>query len=284
MSIDELIDGGLNTSVNDIFQVTIQDCFNNFETPHIVSDFLSPVTNKLGKASKSSKIKTFPDYLFVHFAKFSVGEDWIPRKLDLEILETEKKLDIEFLRALSRSKDQCFIPNMEQLNKLIELGCDEELSKKALEICNNDFENAIAWIFNPNSQKDNVEILDTPNESLIQSIMEFGFDRTQSIFALKKTNNSLERSVDYLFSHRDEHSTLLYSDSPNPKKTLTNGIGKYTLYSIISHIGQSTLSGHYVAHILKDDNWVLFNDEKVVKSKNPPFKLGYIYLYKRDSL
>ena len=245
---------------------------------------MSPFTNKIGKASKFSKIKTFPDYLFIHFAKFSIGEDWIPRKLDVEILGTQEALDIQFLRSLEKPKDQCFIPNQDQLNKLLELGCDAVLSKRALEICNNDFENALAWIFNPNSTKETIDSIYEQNEGLIQSIMEFGFDRAQSIFALKKTNNNLERSVDYLFSHIDQLSFLLNSDTTHKKKTITDGVGKYTLYSIISHIGKSTLCGHYVAHILKDGNWVLFNDEKVVESKKPPFKLGYIYLYKRLNL
>ena len=42
-----------------------------------------------------------------------------------------------------------------------------------------------------------------------------------------------------------------------------DGEGKYTLTEIISHIGKSTDHGHYVCHIKKDGQWVLFNDEKV---------------------
>lgn len=46
-------------------------------------------------------------------------------------------------------------------------------------------------------------------------------------------------------------------------------------------MGTSSMVGHYVAHILKDDRWVIFNDEKVALSVNPPKELGYLYLYKR---
>lgn len=46
-------------------------------------------------------------------------------------------------------------------------------------------------------------------------------------------------------------------------------------------MGTSTACGHYVCHILKDDRWVIFNDEKVAKSEKPPKDLGYIYLYER---
>lgn len=41
------------------------------------------------------------------------------------------------------------------------------------------------------------------------------------------------------------------------------GEGKYTLMAVISHIGKNTDHGHYVCHIRKNGQWVLFNDEKV---------------------
>jgi ubiquitin carboxyl-terminal hydrolase 5/13 len=60
------------------------------------------------------------------------------------------------------------------------------------------------------------------------------------------------------------------------------GAGKYSLYAIISHIGKNTEHGHYVCHILKDGNWILFNDEKVGKSIKPPLGHGFLYIYRRD--
>ena len=55
----------------------------------------------------------------------------------------------------------------------------------------------------------------------------------------------------------------------------------YRLRAFISHMGTSTSSGHYVCHILKDDRWVIYNDEKVALSEKPPITLGYLYLYER---
>lgn len=63
---------------------------------------------------------------------------------------------------------------------------------------------------------------------------------------------------------------------------LNTGPPKYNLHAFISHMGQSTLVGHYVAHIKRDHGrWVIYNDEKVALSENPPKGLGYLYLYKR---
>jgi ubiquitin carboxyl-terminal hydrolase 5/13 len=44
-------------------------------------------------------------------------------------------------------------------------------------------------------------------------------------------------------------------------------------------MGSSSSSGHYICHILKDGQWVIFNDQKVAKSVHPPRDLAYLYLY-----
>lgn len=61
---------------------------------------------------------------------------------------------------------------------------------------------------------------------------------------------------------------------------------RYRLKAFISHKGPSAHSGHYVAHIRVDDtNWVLFNDEKVVKADAESVKelkkLAYLYIFEK---
>ena len=56
---------------------------------------------------------------------------------------------------------------------------------------------------------------------------------------------------------------------------------EYRLIGIVSHIGTSTQCGHYVAHILKEGRWVMFNDKKVAVSVNPPKDMGYLYFFER---
>lgn len=58
-------------------------------------------------------------------------------------------------------------------------------------------------------------------------------------------------------------------------------IAEYQLKAFISHMGSSTAVGHYVCHILKEGKWVIYNDEKVAMSENPPKDLGYVYMYER---
>lgn len=62
---------------------------------------------------------------------------------------------------------------------------------------------------------------------------------------------------------------------------------KYKLMAFISHKGPSVHSGHYVAHIRKgaEGDWILFNDEKVVKADTESVKdlkrLAYLYFFVR---
>jgi ubiquitin carboxyl-terminal hydrolase 5/13 len=60
---------------------------------------------------------------------------------------------------------------------------------------------------------------------------------------------------------------------------------KYNLKAFISHKGPSVHSGHYVAHIKVGSDWVLFNDEKVVKADEESVKelkkLAYLYIFER---
>lgn len=122
-------------------------------------------------------------------------------------------------------------------------------------------------------------------------IVSMGFSISQATKALKATNNNTERAADYIFSHQDEldmediqeSESASSSSSPAgaPTKNCRDGNGKYRLKAFISHMGSSSQVGHYVCHILKDNQWIIFNDNKVALSQNPPKDLGYLYLYER---
>lgn len=119
-----------------------------------------------------------------------------------------------------------------------------------------------------------------------------GFSRAHSIRALTMTNNSVEAAVDWAFNNPEDSSTLISLVESLPQSPssayatlttshLSDGPGKYRLVAFISHIGNTTACGHYVAHIHKDGQWVIFNDETVALSEHPPKDLAYLYLYKR---
>uniref|UniRef100_A0AAQ4NR18 Ubiquitin carboxyl-terminal hydrolase n=1 Tax=Gasterosteus aculeatus aculeatus TaxID=481459 RepID=A0AAQ4NR18_GASAC len=151
----------------------------------------------------------------------------------------------------------------------------------------------------------------SPPEESISILTSMGFPRAHSIQALKATNNNLERALDWIFIHpeqQEEESDALSDEAdtqPNDNafsngnnthsdSTLSpdrgasgprvkDGPGRYELFAFISHMGASTMSGHYVCHIKKEGRWVIYNDHKVCLSERPPKDLGYIYFYHRLS-
>jgi ubiquitin carboxyl-terminal hydrolase 5/13 len=147
------------------------------------------------------------------------------------------------------------------------------------------------------------------DEAAIESIKSWGFNRQQAIRALEATDNNLERAADWIFSHADEianlcdepqqtttmatatattsasntHDTAAASSSSRQenRNACRDGNGQYNLVAFISHMGTNANVGHYVCHILKENKWVIYNDENVAFSENPPKELAYLYVYKR---
>ncbi|KAM6962866.1 ubiquitin carboxyl-terminal hydrolase 13 isoform 2-T2 [Aplochiton taeniatus] len=152
-----------------------------------------------------------------------------------------------------------------------------------------------------------------PPEESISILTSMGFPRRHTTQALKATNNNLERALDWIFTHPEEEEggegsealwdpadtapnhNALSNFNTNSDSTLSpehdasgprvkDGPGRYELFAFISHMGASTMSGHYVCHIKKEGRWVIFNDNKVCLSERPPKDLGYIYFYRRLSV
>ncbi|NXA31052.1 UBP13 hydrolase, partial [Eudromia elegans] len=136
-----------------------------------------------------------------------------------------------------------------------------------------------------------------PPEEMVAIIISMGFQRNVAIQALKATNNNLERAVEWIFSHPEPEeesepaldvmdmennvnaNILAATGSEEPR--IKDGPGRYELFGFISHMGTSTMSGHYVCHLKKEGRWVIYNDLRVCASERPPKDLGYIYFYHR---
>ncbi|MEE6501347.1 hypothetical protein FKM82_004141 [Ascaphus truei] len=142
-------------------------------------------------------------------------------------------------------------------------------------------------------------MLDQPPEEIIALISSMGFQRNQAIQALRATNNNLERALDWIFSHpecageggsasvsidtENNPNGNIITDGEQEGPRIRDGNGRYELFGFISHVGTSTMSGHYVCHVKKEGRWVIYNDHKVSASERPPKDLGYIYFYHRIS-
>jgi len=52
----------------------------------------------------------------------------------------------------------------------------------------------------------------------------------------------------------------------------------YELFAFVTHMGKSTGSGHYIAHVLKEGKWLQFNDHKVSFASQPMRAAAHAYL------
>lgn len=125
------------------------------------------------------------------------------------------------------------------------------------------------------------------DEVALATVVSIGIDMDTARWALSKTNCDVERAIDFVFSHPEGPPAAVAPVSAPPERLTpaTDGAASYELSAMISHIGSSALTGHYVCHTRApaSGKWVLFNDEKVAASQDPPFRFASVYFYTRKS-
>jgi len=245
--------------------IPLMSCIELSARPEIISDFHSSAISAKTTAEKTSKISRFPEYFVFQMKKFQCGLDWVPKKMDVAI-DVPDILDLEFLEGRGLQPGE------------------EELAEES--------EPAEGSFSTAGSEPQQVQI--EPDSEAIATLSSMGIDITQAIEALKVCNNDAQRAIEFIFDPdsynarqiQEQSSSRLTvatrSDplrikffSPDDKPKL------YELKAFISHMGTSTMCGHYVCHIKKDERWYIYNDNKVALSENPPKEFGYIYFYER---
>jgi len=177
------------------------------------------------------------------------------------------------------------------VNALMVMGFPRVRCERALKATNNSGpEVAMSWIFEHMDDPDIDKPIPKPstsNESFspeaVSQLSDMGFTPAQAKKALRETSGNMERAVEWLFSHADEMpeepEVLQKKESP---MELDMTSPSYKLVGFLVHLGTSVHSGHYVAYLHKNDQWVLFNDRKVAQSTNPPIGQGYMYFFTRN--
>merc|ERR1712176_569501 len=91
------------------YKVNLVDCFTMFSAAEVIQDFLSPATNQKGTASKTTGLKSFPNYLMLQARRFTLTANWQPKKLDV-LLEVPDVLDLEHLRSSGLQPGETELP------------------------------------------------------------------------------------------------------------------------------------------------------------------------------
>ncbi|CAH8862965.1 unnamed protein product [Trichobilharzia szidati] len=166
------------------------------------------------------------------------------------------------------------------IEMMMAMGFSKQQAVVALQYTNSNLEQAADWAL---SNPDELESL------LHQASMQ----KSSGHQAATTTNANTSNSSDGASANSDQ-PPLTDGDSP-----------LYELFAFISHMGKSTNDGHYVAHIKRsflakcipheppvyhvgspicggsDQEWIIFNDEKVAKSECPPHRHAYLYFFRR---
>ncbi|GLT77243.1 hypothetical protein SLA2020_488480 [Shorea laevis] len=292
-------------------RVPLEACLASFSAPEQIADFYSTALKAKTTAIKTAGLTSFPDYLVLHMRKFVMEAGWVPKKLDVYI-DVPDVIDISHMRSKGLRPGEELLPegvpegevqpsylvaDETIVSQLVSMGFNHHhCQKAAVNTLNAGVEEAMNWLL---SHMDDPDI-DAPistgargseapiDQSKVDTLIAFGFHEELARKALKASGGDIEKATDWIFNNPDASTSLDMDTSTSDNATpttvdmeLPDGGGRYRLFGIVSHIGTSTQCGHYVAHILKDGRWVIFNDNKVGASIDPPKDMGYLYFFER---
>ncbi|KAJ3005839.1 UNVERIFIED_CONTAM: hypothetical protein HDU68_004382 [Siphonaria sp. JEL0065] len=268
-----------------------------------VREFNCPKCQKKTALTSSTRFSSFPEILVTPMSRFIQGSDYVMKKLNVNI-SAPLYLDLSAYKSLGVQDGEVLFPeesnvaveptvDADALSQLIGMGFPETRSKRALiKTGNNGAEIAMNWLFEHMDDAD----IDDPIELAAPAaggasadanidygpMIDMGFTLAQAKKAMTQTGNNLERAIDWLFSHSgddmavDEVPPALSSSSAGSEASSSP---RYELIGFISHRGTSAHCGHYVAHVKKGDQWVLFNDNKVAEVPEVEKAIGEAYIY-----
>ena len=299
--------------------VSLKECLDIFTQPGHV-ELNCPACSSTSGFTKTTKFKTFPTNLAINPLRFELV-NWVPTKLDIAVQVTDEPFDMSsyMSKGLQQGEEELpedaemrdsststqFVPDETALSMLESMGFPRNRCEKALHATGNtDGEVAMNWLFAHMEDPD----IDAPLElggstpasggvdpGQISQMAEMGIGEPQARKALRECNGDVMRAVDWVFSHPDDQGDFVDEDSgaPAAPKELPGSAdlpADFELQSIVCHKGASIHAGHYVAFIRKqipdegkDRQWVLFNDEKVVKAVDVDEmkKFAYVYFFRR---
>lgn len=258
---------------------------SSFADPEIV-EFNCPHCKATTPGSKSYHFNTFPKVLILLVNRF-VCPDWVPTKLQCGIEVPMGPISLSNFAYVDSNEE--LLPEEQNVksepeineiyfSQLLEMGITDTQAKHGLiNTKNSSVEAAATWVFeNLDNPEINKPLVQEASSGEIEFITGMGFTAAQAKMALKKCDGNPERAIDYLFSHQGE---MEIEEKPGENA----GNAEYQLFSVVTHLGASVHSGHYVAHIMKNSECVLFNDSKVAATSDPPLGKGYIYFFRKIS-
>lgn len=280
--------------------VAFEECLDSFVAPTSVEYNCKTCGSSELPATTSTRFKTFPEVLIVNAQRFKVL-NWVPVKLNIAVdvpqggiffdkyLSAGPKPDETVVEG--EDEDDSFVANEAALESLEAMGFPQVRCEKALyNTGNSDAEAAMNWLFQHMEDPDIDEPFlkgkgePTISPEHISQLMEMGFSESSATQALR-VKGSVEAALEHLFANPNLETATIAETSVAAGAVRGDSTlpAQYRLKSIICHKGGSVHAGHYVAFVQKEvdgkQQWVLFNDEKVVKGGEVEEMKKYAYVY-----
>lgn len=304
---------------SDFEPVSLKECLDIYTAP-VTVELACPACGSKAGFTKSSKFKTFPKNLAINPLRFEIV-NWVPTKLDIAVEVPNEVFDMSSYKSQGPQPDEeelpedadvggsgstsaAFVPNEAALSQLESMGFPRLRCEKALHATGNaDAEAAMNWLIAHMEDPDIDEPLDLgggasggsgDDADKIAQLGDMGISAPQARKALRECNGDVNRALDWVFTHPDDQGDFgeEATSAPAQPKALPGSEqlpANFELQSIVCHKGASIHAGHYVAFIRKqlpgegkERQWVLFNDEKVVKAVDVDEmkKFAYIYFFR----
>ncbi|ORE19494.1 ubiquitinyl hydrolase [Rhizopus microsporus] len=281
--------------------VNFYECLDTFVSEEPVEGYDCPNCREKTTAYRSNKFSTFPEILVINPRRFAFI-NWVPQKLPVTITFPEGLIQLDKYVGTGQQPGEELLPeeskpntggvtfNQSDIDQLMAMGFSENRCKRALmNTGHNGAEVAMNWMFEHMEDPDIDDPLPTddnqagnnPSDEQTAMLQDMGFTAAQARKALRETGNDTERALDWLFSHPDDNGQDEPSTSAQEAGDSTPPFN-YQLDSFVSHKGTSVHCGHYVSHVYKHNEWILFNDNKVAVTPNPPVGEAYLYFLRRQ--
>lgn len=300
--------------------VSVKELLDSFTASETVQYTCSSCLSKAG-ATKQTLFKTLPETLVLNPGRFAL-ENWVPIKLEIPVIVPEGGFSLDAYFSKGQQDDEELLPedtpqasqvaplDEAAVEQLMAMGFPRVRAERALHTTKAGAEIAMEWLFSHMEDAD----IDEPfvpsgaatsgsskpgaDASIVDSLVDMGFPTTRCQKAAMATNNSgVEAAMEWLMQHMDDpdidEAIVAEDEQPSTTEVLSN-VGTtdrghlYTTKAMACHKGTSIHAGHYVAFIKKEvdeqDDWVLYNDEKVLQGVDweEASKTAYVYFFERS--
>jgi ubiquitin carboxyl-terminal hydrolase 5/13 len=232
--------------------IAISACLESWAAETTVDDYRwSHLGGSIAGAVSQTRFSNFPRYLLIQIQRYTLGADWTPQKLEVN-LDIPQELDLSEYKSSGPQNGEDLVPDEGEskdedkrsaptapvidenaLAQLMDMGFSFNGCKRALTaVGGSDVQSAMNWVFEHSTDPDfNDPLPESGNASMKHSsssdmvddftVMSLAeslgcFTTDQVRAALKHTDGAADRAADWLFSHMDDLDGAIASLSSGP--------------------------------------------------------------------